>query len=488
MLTIRITNGSGKSRLYQFKDTEIHVGFRKGADIELEPVSRHGAEIRVTDAGEDVFLVEPVKRAKGFFLNGEELKRSQACGPGTQVKIEDYSIAFEEAHPESYSDETRAEINLKKASSDSDIVEVDKSANFLKLFLGPVAEYLDDDDCSEIMINGPDQVFVEKKGKLELTDAKFVNEDALQAALKNVARSVGRVFNDLEPRLDARLPDGSRVHAVIPPMSRLGTSVAIRKFSKEKLTIEQLIGFGSLTEEAANLLDTAVKLHKNVMVSGATSSGKTSVLNVLSSFIQPHERIIIIEDSSELQLQQEHLVPYETRRPDERGKGEVSIRDLIHSSLRLRPDRIIIGEIRGGEALDLLQALNTGHGGSMSTIHSNSPTDSLSRLETCALLSGVDMPLSALRSQVANAIEVVVQAARLVDGSRKIISIAEVLPLENGMFRTQDLMKFYSQGLDENDKLRGFHAGCGVEPTFAEEAVLSKLLYDKSWFNAPDKV
>ncbi len=488
MLTIRITNGNGNSRLYQFKDTEIHVGFRKGADIELEPVSRHGAEMRVTNAGEDVFLVEPVKRAKGFFVNGEELKRSQACGPETQVTIEDYSIAFEKAHPENYGDEARAEIDLKKVSSDEDIVEVDKSANFLKLFLGPVAEYLDDDDCSEIMINGPDQVFIEKGGKLELTDAKFVNEDALQAALKNVARSVGRVFNDLEPRLDARLPDGSRVHAVIPPMSRLGTTVAIRKFSKEKLTIEQLIGFGSLTENAANFLDTAVKLHKNVMVSGATSSGKTSVLNVLSSFIQSHERIIIIEDSSELQLQQEHLVPYETRRPDERGKGEVAIRDLIHSSLRLRPDRIIIGEIRGGEALDLLQALNTGHGGSMSTIHANSPFDSLTRLETCALLSGVDMPLSALRSQVANAIEVVVQAARLVDGSRKIISIAEVLPMVDGQFRTQDLIKFYSQGLDDNDKLQGFHAGCGVEPTFAEEAVLGRLKYEKSWFDAPEKV
>jgi pilus assembly protein CpaF len=488
MLTIRVTDGNGKSRLYQFREDEIHIGFRKGADIELEPVARHGAEIRVTEAGEKVWLVEPLKRAKGFFIGGQELKRSQACGPGATVEYEDYTIALEEAHPDSLGKESGDSMESKAASSDEDIVEIDKSANFLRLFLGPVAEYLDDEDCSEIMINGPDQVFVERKGKLVLTDAKFINEDALQAAVKNVARSVGRIFNELEPRLDARLPDGSRVHAVIPPMSRLGTSVAIRKFSKEKLTIEQLIGFGSLTEDAANLLDTCVKLHKNVMVSGATSSGKTSVLNVLSSFIQSHERIIIIEDSSELQLQQEHLVPYETRRPDEHGKGEVTIRDLIHSSLRLRPDRIIIGEIRGGEALDLLQALNTGHGGSMSTIHANSPTDSLSRLETCALLSGVDMPLSALRSQVASAIEVVVQAARLVDGTRKIISIAEVLPLEDGQYRTRELMKFYSQGLDEDGNLRGFHSGCGVEPTFAEEAVLGRLQYDPSWFHAPEKV
>ena len=483
MLTIRVHDGEGHQRLYQFREEEVHVGYRRGADIELEPFDRHGAEIKVTVEDKDVCLVEPVKRSKGFFINGQELKRTTACAIGASVVTQDYTIVFEEPHPETPSvDEA---LKPKREAEESEAIAIDKSDDYLKLFFGPVADYLDDPAVSEVMINGPNQIYVEKKGHLEQIDAAFINEAALQAAVKNVARSVGRLFNEKEPRLDARLPDGSRVHAVIPPMSRLGTTVAIRKFSKEKLTVEQLISFGSITQEMADFLDTTVKLHKNVMVSGATSSGKTSVLNVLSSFIQDYERIIVIEDSSELQLQQEHLVPYETRRADEKGQGEVSIRDLIHSSLRLRPDRIIIGEIRGGEALDLLQALNTGHGGSMSTIHSNSPLDCMSRLETCGLLSGVDMPLTALRNQVASAIEVVVQAARLVDGSRKLIAIAEVLPLENGMYVTQDLMKFYSQGLDDDGKVRGFHGGCGVEPTFAEEAVLGRLKYDKSWFDLP---
>jgi len=459
MLTIRLSDNNGQQRLYQFRDKEIHVGFRRGADIELEPFERHGAEIRIVDEDDGVCLVEPVGNSRGFTANGQELKRSMACSPGSTILCGDYTITIEE--PQSEPGQTQDWAAKKKAreAAEDEVVEVDKSADFLKLFFAPVAQYLDDPDVSEVMINGPDQTFIEKKGKLQITDAKFLNEKALQAAVKNVARSVGRIFNEAEPRPDARLPDGSRVHAVIPPMSRVGTTVAIRKFSKDKLTIDQLVKFGSMTREAATLLDTIVKLHKNVMISGATSSGKTSVLNVLSSCIGSEERIIVIEDSSELQLQQD--------------------------SLRLRPDRIVIGEIRGGEALDLLQALNTGHGGSMSTIHSNSPIDSLSRLETCALLSGVDMPLSALRSQVGSAIEVVVQTARLVDGSRKITYITEVLPLEDGQYRVQDLIKFYSEGLDEDGKLSGFHAGCGALPTFAEEAKLRRLPFEDSWFKAP---
>lgn len=487
MLTIRVRTEEGRQRLYQFREKEIHIGYRRGADIELEPHDRHGSSLRVEEEEDTVYRVEPVHRSRGFFLDGQEIRRAVICGPGASITCEGYTILLEEPHPDSYGEETRAEQALKDAEVKGrpDVMEVDKSANFLKLFFGPVAEYLDDPAVTEIMINGPDRIYIERAGKLIKTDARFINEQALEAAAKNVARSVGRVFTEKDPRLDARLPDGSRVHAVIPPMARFGTTIAIRKFAAEKLTVQQLIDFGSLTAEGFQLIDTIVKLHKNVIVSGATSSGKTSVLNVLSSFIQEEERIIIIEDSSELQLQQEHLVPFETRRPDEYGKGEVSIRDLIHSSLRLRPDRIVIGEIRGGEALDLLQALNTGHGGSMSTIHANTPLDSLSRMETCALLSGVDMPLHALRSQVAGAIEVVVQTARLMDGSRKIINVSEVMPLENGMYAVQDLIKFYSQGLGEDGKLRGYHAGCGVEPTFAEDARLARFPYDPAWFKAP---
>ena len=311
--------------------------------------------------------------------------------------------------------------------------------SFLTLFLQPVAEHLADDDVSEILINGPERVYVERKGRLEEVPARFVSEPALKAAAANIAKSVGRILDEMHPRLDARLPDGSRVHAVIPPLARVGTVIAIRKFKKDTLTIERMQAFGSVDERARRLIRALVLLHKNVIVSGATSSGKTSVLNALSSFIPDNERVLVIENASELQLQQRHIVPFETRKADKNGQGEVTIRDLIHSALRLRPDRIVIGEIRGGEALDLLQALNTGHAGSMSTIHATSPLDALRRIETCALLSGIDIPLSALRAQVASAIGAVVHTARLSDGSRKVVSIAEVLPLERGEYRVREL-------------------------------------------------
>lgn len=332
---------------------------------------------------------------------------------------------------------------------------MENSNSYLTLFFEPIRDYLNDDTVSEILINGPDQIYIERRGRLEPVLARFVSEPALKAAAVNVAKNVGRLLNDNNPRLDARLPDGSRVHAVIPPLARCGTVVAIRKFKKEKLTIEQLVEFNSITPEGVNLLSTLVRQHKNIIVSGATSSGKTSVLNVLSSFIPDNERILVIEDASELQLQQRHTVCFETRKPDKNGEGEVTIRDLIHSSLRLRPDRLVIGEIRGGESLDLLQALNTGHAGSMSTIHANSPIDCLSRIETCALLSGIDIPLSALRSQVASAIDIVVHTARLTNGSRKITAISEVLPLQNGEYRIRDLYLFKITSLAPDGSLTG---------------------------------
>ncbi|MFA4943984.1 MAG: CpaF family protein [Lentisphaeria bacterium] len=345
-----------------------------------------------------------------------------------------------------------------------------ESNSYLVLFFEPVRVYLEDDDVSEILINGPERIYIERKGKLELTPAKFVSEPALKAAATNVAKSVGRLLNDENPRLDARLPDGSRVHAVIPPLARCGTVIAIRKFKKEKLTIAKLLDFGSLSPAGAQLLDTIVKIHKNIMVSGATSSGKTSVLNVLSCFIQEQERILVLEDASELQLMQPHAVYFETRKPDKNGQGEVTIRDLLNSSLRLRPDRLVIGEIRGGEALDLLQALNTGHAGSMSTIHANSPIDCLFRIETCALLSGIDIPLAALRAQVASAIAVVVHTARLPDGTRKVTHISEVLGLKDGNYQLRDLHLFKVEGHEADGRIRGRFAGTGAKPSFLAEA------------------
>lgn len=351
---------------------------------------------------------------------------------------------------------------------------MDDANSFLTLFLSPVAAYLADDTVSEILINGPGRVYIERRGKLEEVPEKFVSEPALRAAASNIAKSVGRMLDDLHPRLDARLPDGSRVHAVIPPLSRLGTVIAIRKFKKDTLTIERMQAFGSVDERARRLIRALVLLHKNVIVSGATSSGKTSVLNALSSFIPDNERVLVIEDASELQLQQRHIVPFETRKADKNGLGEVTIRDLIHSALRLRPDRIVIGEIRGGEALDLLQALNTGHAGSMSTIHANSPLDALSRIETCALLSGIDIPLSALRAQVASAIGAVVHTARLSDGSRKVVSIAEVLPLERGEYRVRELHRWKTASIAPDGTVcGGFEAG--EAPSFVEEARIAGI-------------
>ena len=348
------------------------------------------------------------------------------------------------------------------------------NASFLVLFLAPVKEYLADEKVSEILINGPSQIYIEREGKLEETDARFANEAQLKAAAVNIAKSVDRQLDEMHPDLDARLPDGSRVHATIPPISRCGTILSIRKFKKEMLTIDKLESFGSIPHEGVLLLNAIVKLRKNVIVSGGTSSGKTSVLNAMSGLIPEKDRILVLEDASELQLQQKHCVYFETRKPDKNGQGEFSIRDLVIASLRLRPDRLVIGEIRGGEALDLLQAMNTGHSGSMSTIHANSPIDALSRMETCAIMSGINLPLTAIRMQVASAINCVVHTMRLPDGSRKIVEIAEVLPLENGEYRLRTLLQWKTESVAPDGSVIG-HFHLGKEPTFRYHAEIMDL-------------
>ena len=351
---------------------------------------------------------------------------------------------------------------------------MNENSSFLVLFLAPVKEYLADDQVSEILINGPSQIYIERNGKLEETPARFANEAQLKAAAVNIAKSVDRQLDEMHPDLDARLPDGSRVHATIPPISRCGTILSIRKFKKEMLTIDRLEQFGSIPHEGVLLLNAIVKLRKNTIVSGGTSSGKTSVLNALSGLIPENDRILVLEDASELQLQQKHCVYFETRKSDKNGQGEFSIRDLVIASLRLRPDRLVIGEIRGGEALDLLQAMNTGHSGSMSTIHANSPLDALSRMETCAILSGANLPLTAIRMQVASAINCVVHTMRLPDGSRKIVEIAEVLPLENGEYRLRSLMRWETRSVAPDGTVTGGFL-LGECPTFRDDAELLHL-------------
>ena len=344
----------------------------------------------------------------------------------------------------------------------------------LRAFLSPVLEFLDDTSVSEILINAPDDVWIEEKGRLYRTDAVFT-EDGLLAAARSIAQFVGRPLTEERPRLDARLPDGSRVHVILPPIARHGTTISIRKFFPGGLTVDQMVEFGSLTWPMASFLEACVLCKLNVVVAGGTGSGKTTLLNCVSSFIPNDERIITIEDSAELQLIQDHLVSLESRPPDDHGRGEVSIRDLLHSSLRLRPDRIVIGEIRGGECFDLLQALNTGHGGSMTTTHANTPRETLTRLESLALLSGIELPLRAIRAQVAAAVDVVVACARLADGTRKVTAISEALPLDDrGDYRTQDIFVFTQTSRDENG-VKGYHAPTGVIPGFQRKLIANGM-------------
>jgi len=294
-------------------------------------------------------------------------------------------------------------------------------------FFDPVRGFMDDPSVSEIMINGPFEIFIERKGRIYRTDAQFKNAHALESAVRNLAQFVGRHVDENRPILEARLPDGSRVEAILPPASPDGPSVAIRRFFRETLTMERLVGFGSITPDAAQLLEAIVGAKQNVVVAGGTGSGKTSLLNVLSSFIDDGERIVVIEDARELQLQKPHVVQLESRPPDPRGHGAVTIRDLFRATLRMRPDRIVVGEIRGGEALDLVQAMTSGHGGSLSTVHATYPIDTMNRLETMAMMSDVVMPLFALRAQVGSAIDFIVQTSRLQDGSRCVTHITEVV-------------------------------------------------------------
>tara|TARA_B100001750_G_scaffold197333_1_gene169935 strand:+ start:4975 stop:6105 length:1131 start_codon:yes stop_codon:yes gene_type:complete len=294
-------------------------------------------------------------------------------------------------------------------------------------FFEPIRPFLDDASVSEVMINGPEEIWIERKGRLSKTDARFSSHEALMSALRNLSQFVGRQLNEMHPILEARLPDGSRVEAVIPPASPDGPSVAIRRFSKDTLTIEKLLQFGSMSHDAAHFLNAMVACKQNIIVAGGTGSGKTSLLNCLSSFIGETERVVVIEDARELQLQMPHVVQMEAQPPDPRGRGQVTIRDLFKATLRMRPDRIVVGEIRSGEALELIQAMTSGHGGCLSTVHATYPIDTLNRLETMAMMSDVEIPLTAMRAQIASAIDMITQTTRLLDGSRCVTHITEVV-------------------------------------------------------------
>ncbi|MDQ1512280.1 MAG: pilus assembly protein CpaF [Microbacteriaceae bacterium] len=334
---------------------------------------------------------------------------------------------------------------------------------------GPLQPLLDDPSISEVMVNGPDQIFVERGGKLTLTGARFRSEEQLRRVIEKIVSRVGRRIDESSPLVDARLDDGSRVNAVIPPLAVSGSTLTIRKFSADPLTAKDLVAFGSLSPEMAQLLEACVAAHLNILVSGGTGTGKTTLLNVLSSFIPSDERIITIEDAVELQLQQTHVVRMESRPANIEGKGEITIRDLLKNSLRMRPDRIVVGECRGGEALDMLQAMNTGHDGSLSTIHANAPRDAVARLETLVLMAGMDLPLRAIREQIASAVDVIVQLTRMRDGSRRVTHITEVQGMEGEIVTLQDAFVFdYSAGVDANGRFLGKPVSTGVRPRFAD--------------------
>ena len=354
---------------------------------------------------------------------------------------------------------------------------------------GPLEPFLHDDSVTEVMVNNYDRIFVERDGRLERTDARFVDNAHVFRIIDKIVSQVGRRIDESSPMVDARLPDGSRVNAIIPPLSLKGPTLTIRKFSRDPYTMDDLINFGSLTPQAAQFLAACVKGKLNVLISGGTGTGKTTMLNAMSAFVPGDERIVTIEDAAELQLQQEHVITLESRPPNIEGQGEIRIRELVRNALRMRPDRIIVGEVRGAETVDMLQAMNTGHEGSLTTIHANSPRDALSRLETLVLTAGVDLPLRAIREQTASAFDLLVQISRLVDGSRRITHITEVLRMESDVITLQDLFVARPPDEDAGETSRAGRlllplACTGLKPHFLEKMAANGVILPPTFFRA----
>ncbi len=350
------------------------------------------------------------------------------------------------------------------------------------LGLGPLEKLLNDDSVTEIMVNGFDRIFVEKNGKLQMTEQTFMDEHSVMAVIERIVSPIGRRVDESQPYVDARLSDGSRVNCIIHPLSLIGPCITIRKFPKKQLFDIDLINYGTMTPEMARFMDVCVKMRKNIIVSGGTGSGKTTLLNVLSNYLPPTERILTIEDAAELRLNQPHLVRLESRPPNIEGRGAITIRDLVRNALRMRPDRIIVGECRGGEALDMLQAMNTGHDGSLTTVHANAPRDVISRLETMVLMSGMELPSRAIREQIASAVDIIVHESRMSDGSRKITYISEVVGLEGNQITIQDIFEFVQTGLSTQGKVIGHFRPTGAVPTFYEDLAARGINLDISVF------
>ena len=454
-----------KEDSFNSKAIENSVSFSYGEYVPLLKISGIPENARH-------FVQEVKKRAHVELINRLNLKRMALSGV-SENELADK--AAETIHA------ILSELSVPLPSG-VDIEMIERELVHEAIGLGPLEDLIAMDDITEIMVNGANNVYVERDGVLLRTDTAFADDNQVLAAIERIVSPLGRRIDESSPMVDARLQDGSRVNAIIPPLSLVGPSITIRKFSKTPFTYKDIIKFGSISEEMVKFLNVCVKIRKNILISGGTGSGKTTLLNVVSSFLPHNERIVTIEDAAELQLSQQHVVSLEARPPNIEGKGEIAIRDLVRNSLRMRPDRIVVGECRGGEALDMLQAMNTGHDGSLTTIHANAPRDALARLETLVMMAGFDLPLRAIREQIASAITIIVQVDRSKDGTRKVTNISEVTKMEGDVITMQDLFLFRHDGWTDDDKIQGRHIACGNIPTFMEEIKRAKLDLDISIF------
>ena len=444
-----------------------HKGEKKSADASAQP----------TVLGEESARAEPIEEKDPYLdvkrrIHSEIIREMNKSGQA----ITDRALMFKMIDDRVNDDEYM-------------IARIDRARVAMELFndimgYGPIEELIQNPKYSEIMVNGPDHIYIEEKGKLKLTNLKFRDEEHLMNVIDRIVSQVGRHVDEASPMVDARLLDGSRVNAIIPPLSLVGPVLTIRKFGKNPITAQQLLQFGSLNAKMLQFLEACVKGKLNIVVAGGTGSGKTTLLNVLSSYIPEDERIITIEDAAEVQLHQEHVITLEARPANLEGKGAITIRNLVKNALRMRPDRIIVGEVRSEETLDMLQAMNTGHDGSLTTTHANSPRDTLSRLETMVLMSGMELPLRAIRDQVSSAIDLIVQQSRLRDGTRKITSITEVVGMEGDIVSMQDIFVYETDGsVDANGKFIGRFKATGVRPKALEKIRGNGVSINYEWFS-----
>lgn len=472
-----LVNGNAVDRYGPLKSSDkiqigsfvISVGWDEGVEDEefseeIDDVKTMIGVPRHAEIKEDATLFKKDRfmwrnRVHQELLNAMDLRRTDV-GSMSEAQLR--------KHVEKMIDEIIQEMD-KKLPEDVDRKQLATDVLNEAVGLGPLEELLADDDITEIMVNKYDDIYIERKGRLQKSQVVFSSDDAVLSAIERIVSPLGRRIDESSPMVDARLKDGSRVNAIIPPLALRGPCVTIRKFSKQKLTDEDIIRFGAANQAMMKFLQLAVEQRMNIVISGGTGSGKTTLLNVLSNYIPEYERIVTVEDAAELKLSQPHIVSLEARPPNMEGKGQVAIRDLVKNCLRMRPDRIVVGECRGGEALDMLQAMNTGHDGSLTTAHANTPRDLIARLEVMVMMAGMDLPSRAIRDQVASAVDIIVQQTRFSDGSRKIVNICEVTGTEGDMVQMQDIFKFKQQGFDAEGKVRGDFVTTGRIPHFYED-------------------